>query len=200
MLSKIIISLFFAASVSANHWEQFSACKDSCSQLGMVVGSCVQSLNETFSVSVNTGNIWESFQVAGNLSDLGNCACSSEAVQVSSECLACVSENLCLDVPFTMQDYYLVCQDPAKNGMELFQRYHSKIAQCSVSSSSTDSSSVPASSSDSSSCDSSSMTMPMSTPCDSMTSSEMSSSSSSDCETSSTPLSIPRKSSGYRFF
>ncbi|CAM6054138.1 unnamed protein product [Sphagnum tenellum] len=128
-----------------------NSCKSDCQQWVSSVGDCITNLNETFSASINTGNL-SSWQFSGNLSDIASCLCAATAVQSSQTCLSCASDNLCISPAFSMQDYSMVCNNPMY-ALQIFKRYHPNIGagSCSASSSSSVSGSSTSTSSSASS-------------------------------------------------
>lgn len=110
-------------------------CKSECTAWYTNVGDCMSNTGGNFSASVSLSDL-STAQFSGDLSPLGSCLCSAEAVQASSTCLSCISNGLCIEPALTMQDYSQVCTDPLVNGMALFSRYHEKLSMCTASSTS----------------------------------------------------------------
>lgn len=126
LTSIALVSAFLTVVNAWNITETYDhvsgPCKTECDPWVATVGDCISATNQTYNASMNVADL-NSFQFSGDLNPLGECACTAVAVQSSQSCLGCLSERINLEPALSMQDYFMVCQNPM-NAITIFSRYH----------------------------------------------------------------------------
>lgn len=98
-------------------------CRSDCQALVDQVGGCLEDLDATLSMCINTSDP-NTFGTKGDYNGVRDCACSEEAFVASESCIACANREACLEAnPLSVNDMRNMCADPMGTLQDLHMRY-----------------------------------------------------------------------------